>query len=146
MTAVGQSFVSTELAHLQRGQRRVTGDMIALEPMGNHSKNRVFRLLLPYTRLFVKKKNIEMVKTCQWAHCNTDTRYPDRLVGGIRFFRFPVDDDKCMRWIRACNRPSHQLNMNRTKRNRCLHISMSPCLHGLGIGYVRLRNEHLYSR
>ncbi|KAH3713680.1 hypothetical protein DPMN_073477 [Dreissena polymorpha] len=30
-----------------------------------------------------------MDKRCQWGLCNSDNRYPDRLVGDIEFISFP---------------------------------------------------------
>jgi len=35
-----------------------------------------------YRRSFIKN----MVKRCAWGICNTDTRFPESLEGGIRFF------------------------------------------------------------
>ncbi|XP_046572861.1 uncharacterized protein LOC124280913, partial [Haliotis rubra] len=55
-----------------------------------------------------------MVKRCSWGTCNSDTRYPERLAGGITFIPFPKparNFDKCQRWIRLCGRPKYQLNM-----------------------------------
>ena len=54
-----------------------------------------------------------MVKRCQWGTCNSDTRYPERLEGGITFIPFPKPKrnfEKCKRWIKACGRPHDQLN------------------------------------
>ncbi|XP_032427997.1 zinc finger protein 8-like isoform X2 [Xiphophorus hellerii] len=54
-----------------------------------------------------------MVKRCQWGTCNSDTRYPERLEGGIHFIPFPKPKrslDKCKRWIKACGRPHTRLN------------------------------------
>ncbi|XP_046574050.1 uncharacterized protein LOC124282122 [Haliotis rubra] len=56
-----------------------------------------------------------MVKRCSWGTCNSDTRYPERLAGGITFIPFPKparNFDKCQRWIRLCGRPKYQLNMD----------------------------------
>ncbi|KAH3846034.1 uncharacterized protein LOC127873593 isoform X1 [Dreissena polymorpha] len=61
-----------------------------------------------------------MVKRCQWGLCNSDSRYPARLVGGIEFIPFPKpkrDYDKCKRWIKACGRPHEQLNVNTVNDN-----------------------------
>ena len=47
-----------------------------------------------------------MVKRCAWETCNTDSRYPERLVH-VKFHRFPsVAKKKEQReiWIRACRR------------------------------------------
>ncbi|CAG2257337.1 unnamed protein product [Mytilus edulis] len=54
-----------------------------------------------------------MVKRCCWGTCNTDSRYPDRLEGGIVFIPFPKPGrslEKARRWIRLCGRPLEQLN------------------------------------
>ncbi|XP_014909247.1 zinc finger protein 554-like isoform X1 [Poecilia latipinna] len=54
-----------------------------------------------------------MVKRCQWGTCNSDTRYPERLEGGIHFIPFPKPKrslEKCKRWIKACGRPHNRLN------------------------------------
>ncbi|XP_046563819.1 LOW QUALITY PROTEIN: uncharacterized protein LOC124272679 [Haliotis rubra] len=59
-----------------------------------------------------------MVKRCSWGTCNSDTRYPERLAGGITFIPFPKparNFQKCQRWItwiRLCGRPKYQLNMD----------------------------------
>ncbi|KAK6168658.1 hypothetical protein SNE40_019850 [Patella caerulea] len=54
-----------------------------------------------------------MVKRCAWGTCNSDSRYPERLTGGITFIPFPKlgrTHDKVKRWIRLCGRPFEQLN------------------------------------
>ena len=51
-----------------------------------------------------------MVKRCAWGTCNTDSRYPERLIKDgvpVTFHRFPsVTKFKEQRkaWIRACCR------------------------------------------
>ncbi|KAG5285135.1 hypothetical protein AALO_G00034470 [Alosa alosa] len=52
-----------------------------------------------------------MVKRCAWGICNTDTRFPERLEGGVRFFPFPKpksNPDKC---------PHSQLNPSRINKH-----------------------------
>ncbi|XP_061675777.1 tumor necrosis factor receptor superfamily member 5 isoform X10 [Syngnathoides biaculeatus] len=61
-----------------------------------------------------------MVKRCSHGLCNSDDRYPERLVGGVRFVPFPkpkTQYEKCLRWIKLCGRPHHQLNPSNINRN-----------------------------
>ncbi|XP_069111673.1 uncharacterized protein [Argopecten irradians] len=54
-----------------------------------------------------------MVKRCSWGTCKTDSRFPERLKGGVTFIPFPKPArslDKCREWIRLCGRPQTQLN------------------------------------
>ncbi|XP_050395994.1 zinc finger protein 26 [Patella vulgata] len=54
-----------------------------------------------------------MVKRCSWGTCNSDSRYPERLAGGVTFIPFPKlgrTRDKARRWIRLCGRPYEKLN------------------------------------
>lgn len=47
----------------------------------------------------------KMMKKCSWGICNTDSRYPVRLTGGIKFIPFPkpaANIEKCKRWILSC--------------------------------------------
>ncbi|XP_052252984.1 uncharacterized protein LOC127859521 [Dreissena polymorpha] len=55
-----------------------------------------------------------MVKRCCYGTCNSDTRYPERLIDGTTFIPFPKPGtslEKCKRWIRLCGRPHEQLNL-----------------------------------
>jgi hypothetical protein len=53
-----------------------------------------------------------MVKRCAWGTCNTDSRYPERLVNEVEgttvtFHHFPTeirDKERRKTWIRACCR------------------------------------------
>ncbi|XP_061698895.1 ubiquitin thioesterase OTUB2-like isoform X2 [Syngnathoides biaculeatus] len=61
-----------------------------------------------------------MVKRCSHGLCNSDDRYPERRVGGVRFVPFPkpkTQYEKCLRWIKLCGRPHHQLNPSNINRN-----------------------------
>ncbi|KAM3611186.1 uncharacterized protein V6R79_014647 [Siganus canaliculatus] len=61
-----------------------------------------------------------MVKRCSWGKCKSDTRYPDRLKGGIRFIPFPKpksNPEKCLLWIKLCGRPHTQLNPSKIDKN-----------------------------
>ncbi|XP_062594021.1 uncharacterized protein LOC134255507 [Saccostrea cucullata] len=61
-----------------------------------------------------------MVRRCVWGTCNSDERYPERLIR-VRLIPFPQpkkDQEKCLRWIKACGRPHHQLNVNNVDGNR----------------------------
>lgn len=65
-----------------------------------------------------------MVKRCQWGLCDSDSRYPERLTGGIVFIPFPKPKrnlDKCKRWIKSCNREHHQLNVEKVDGNYNLY-------------------------
>ncbi|KAK7098308.1 uncharacterized protein [Littorina saxatilis] len=59
-------------------------------------------------------------KRCAWGQCKTDDRYPERCVG-VKFIPFVKPGkhlyhlDRCLRWIKACNRPAYQLNVNTIK-------------------------------
>ncbi|XP_061672334.1 uncharacterized protein LOC133498967 [Syngnathoides biaculeatus] len=62
-----------------------------------------------------------MVKRCSHGLCNSDDRYPERLVGGVQFVPFPKPKrqyEKCLRWIKLCGRPHDQLNPSKINRNR----------------------------
>ena len=55
-----------------------------------------------------------MVKRCAWGTCNSDTRYPERLVNkegkSVRFYSFPPlkkQGERRKAWIRACCRGDH---------------------------------------
>lgn len=67
-----------------------------------------------------------MVKRCSWGTCNTDSRYPERLTGGIKFIPFPkpaTNIEKCKRWIRLCGRTAYQLNEEVLRdRNKSKHF------------------------
>ncbi|KAJ8387991.1 hypothetical protein AAFF_G00147820 [Aldrovandia affinis] len=61
-----------------------------------------------------------MVKCCAWGKCNSDTRYPDRFEGDIRFFPFikpKSNPEKCRLWIKLCGRPHTQLNTSKINRH-----------------------------
>jgi hypothetical protein len=60
-----------------------------------------------------------MVKHCSYGKCNSDSRYPERLHG-VRFISFPkpsTNRQQSLRWIRACGRPHHQLNIDTIKKD-----------------------------
>ncbi|XP_069110323.1 uncharacterized protein [Argopecten irradians] len=60
-----------------------------------------------------------MGKRCAYGVCNSDNRYPERVVG-VQFIPFPKPKsnlDRCLRWIKACNRPHDQLNVNKVTKN-----------------------------
>lgn len=60
-----------------------------------------------------------MVKRCSWGTCNSDTRYPERIVNVI-FIPFPkpiTNYEACLRWIKACGRPREQLNVNKITKD-----------------------------
>jgi hypothetical protein len=71
-----------------------------------------------------------MVKRCSWGLCNSDTRYPERLTGGVLFHPFPKPKtqlQKCLRWIKACGRPHHQLNVDIVNGNYHLFVCSKVC-------------------
>ncbi|NP_001268902.1 uncharacterized protein LOC556846 [Danio rerio] len=61
-----------------------------------------------------------MPKRCAYVLCKSDTRYPKRLEGEVKFFPFPkpkTQGEKCRAWIRQCGRPHSQLNVDRINKN-----------------------------
>jgi len=64
-----------------------------------------------------------MVKRCSWGTCNSDTRYPERIVN-VSFIPFPkpITNKACLRWIKACGRPREQLNVNKIIKDVCNSI------------------------
>ena len=67
-------------------------------------------------------------KHCVWEVCNSDSRYPERC-SGVKFIPFvhvpksnPWNRDKALRWIKACGRPRHQLNLDIIAKNRYQYI------------------------
>ncbi|KAG1654669.1 Maleylacetoacetate isomerase [Nymphon striatum] len=75
----------------------------------------------------------EMVKRCEWGLCNSDSRYPERLIGGVEFIPFPKPKrnlETCKRWIKACGRPHEQLNTT-----SALLMGITTCLAWKGIEY-----------
>jgi len=67
-----------------------------------------------------------MVKRCTWGTCNIDTRYPERLAGGVKFIPFPKPSrslGKCLQWIILSGGPSSKLNLEVLKdRNKAKHF------------------------
>lgn len=67
-----------------------------------------------------------MFERCCWDTFNTDNKYHDRLVGGIRFISFPKPArqlEKAKRWIRLCGRPHNQLNESiLNERGKAKHL------------------------
>ena len=66
-----------------------------------------------------------MVKRCQWGLCDADSRYPERLTGGVFFVPFPKPKrnlEKCKRWIKACGRPHEQLSVDIVNGNYNLYV------------------------
>ena len=61
-----------------------------------------------------------MVKRCAWGTCNSDSRYPERLEGGVVFIPFPKpksNSEKCRLWIKLCGRPQTQLNTSKIDKH-----------------------------
>ncbi|KAG7175796.1 uncharacterized protein LOC121855848 [Homarus americanus] len=71
-----------------------------------------------------------MVKRCCYGLCDTDSRYEDRLKGGVYFIPFPKksNKEKCLKWIKACGRPHSQLNVD--KINRSTYICSKHFING----------------
>ena len=64
-----------------------------------------------------------MVKRCAWGTCNSDTRYPERTPG-VQFYPFPkpkTKSERCLAWIRRCNRPADQLNVANINKHKYLY-------------------------
>lgn len=69
-----------------------------------------------------------MVRRCAYGLCRNDSRYPERVKGG-KFYPFPKpksDFEKCLWWIKACNRPHAQLNVETISKNTyvCSKVSL----------------------
>ncbi|KAG5286449.1 hypothetical protein AALO_G00014980 [Alosa alosa] len=61
-----------------------------------------------------------MPKRSAYGTCHSDTRYPERLEGGVCFFPFPkpkTQHERCLQWIKLCGRPHSQLNPTKTNKN-----------------------------
>ncbi|KAK7930464.1 hypothetical protein WMY93_006859 [Mugilogobius chulae] len=61
-----------------------------------------------------------MVKRCAYGLCKSDTRYPERLAGGVEFFAFPKPKtqlERCLQWIKQCGRPYSQLNTSKINKH-----------------------------
>ncbi|GFN74771.1 hypothetical protein PoB_000127700 [Plakobranchus ocellatus] len=58
-----------------------------------------------------------VVKRCSWGHCKSDSRYSYKEhMQGVTFIAFPKPKrqlERCMEWIRLCNRPHEKLNVNK---------------------------------
>ena len=71
---------------------------------------------------------------CSWGRCNSDNRYKDREhMKGVSFRKFPMprtQRDLCLEWIRACNRPHEQLNLEKITHYHyvCSKVSAWPNL------------------
>ena len=71
-----------------------------------------------------------MVKRCQWGHCNTDSRYPERLAGGVYFLPIPKPKrqlEKCKRWIKACGKSHEKLNVYTVDGNYSVYVCSKVC-------------------
>ncbi|XP_042566525.1 zinc finger MYM-type protein 4 isoform X3 [Clupea harengus] len=60
-----------------------------------------------------------MVKRCAYGTCKSDTRYPERLEGGVVFIAFPkpkTQEERCRLWIKQCG-PQSQLNISKINKH-----------------------------
>ena len=83
-----------------------------------------------------------MVVRCAWGTCNSDQRYPERLVG-LKFHSFPNpknNREKCERWIKACGRPHWQLNVDRINKNKAICSKVMPAFYWLNVIEYFLEN------
>ena len=67
--------------------------------------------------LLEKQQRSSRPYRCSWGMCNNDSRYYWKRdsMKNVYFIPFPkprVNEQKCLRWIKACNRPHEQLNVN----------------------------------
>lgn len=88
-----------------------------------------------------------MVKRCQYGLCKSDTRYPERLEGGIVFIPFPKPKrslEKCKRWIKACGRPHDQLNVDKVNGNYNLFVCTKVCIYANILSIDQLRISSLF--
>ena len=55
-------------------------------------------------------------KRCSWGKCNSDSRYTDRPhmqnVQFVPFAKPKKNKEQCLRWIKLCERPHQQLNID----------------------------------
>ena len=68
------------------------------------------------------------VQKCAWGTCKSDSRYKgEDYMKDVKFFTFPtpnIENDldnnaiKCRQWIKACNRPSNQLNLRKIHEDK----------------------------
>ncbi|XP_048751883.2 uncharacterized protein LOC125663628 [Ostrea edulis] len=68
-----------------------------------------------------------MVKHCSHGTCKSDSKYPEKLVGGI-FIPFPKpksDFDRCLCWISLCRRSHSQLNVDKITKHTYLCSKVS---------------------
>ena len=71
-------------------------------------------------RIRERQKNSSRVYRCAWGTCKSDNRYYSKRpsLEKVFFIPFPKpnqDKEKCLRWIKACNRPFQQLNINKIR-------------------------------
>ncbi|XP_048044354.1 uncharacterized protein LOC125267090 isoform X3 [Megalobrama amblycephala] len=62
-----------------------------------------------------------MVKRCAHGVCKSDTRFPERLSGGVVFFPFPkpkTQRERCLQWIKQCGRPHSQVNESNITKHK----------------------------
>ena len=55
-------------------------------------------------------------KTCSWGTCNSRSNKEETKRANITFRKFPqpaTQKEKCMEWIRRCNRPHEQLHLEK---------------------------------
>ncbi|XP_020912565.2 uncharacterized protein LOC110250303 [Exaiptasia diaphana] len=63
-----------------------------------------------------------MVLRCCWGTCKVDQRYPVRLKG-VKFIPFPKPKrnlQKCMKWIKNCDRKHEILNVDRINKHKAV--------------------------
>ena len=66
--------------------------------------------------LLKKQKGSTRKYRCSWGLCNSDARYYSKRedMKDIFFLAFPAKvrhKERCLEWIKACNRPDSQLNI-----------------------------------
>ena len=70
------------------------------------------------TALLDKQKLSTRKYRCSWGQCNSDSRYYHKRedLKNVFFLKFPKKNkerEKCLIWIKACNRPHTQLNIDK---------------------------------
>ena len=74
-------------------------------------------------RILEKQKKSLRIYRCSWGTCNSDSRYYHKRddMNNTYFITFPKpkrNKEKCMMWIKACNRPQKQLNVNNINKDK----------------------------
>ena len=70
-----------------------------------------------------RQKKSKRCYRCAWGTCNSDSQYYNKReeLNNVYFIGFPkpkTEKEKCLIWIKACNRPHDQLNVDKINREK----------------------------